>query len=103
MISVVATITVRPGQREAFLREFRAIVPQTLAEDGCVQYEPTVDAPAGVHAAQVALRPDVVTVVERWRDLPALRAHLTAPHMAAYRERVKGLVLSAQLQILEPA
>lgn len=103
MIHVVATITLRPGRRADFLAEFRRIVPPTLAEDGCLQYEPTVDVAQAVHHAQVAPRADVVTVVERWRDLGALQAHLAAPHMAAYRARVKDLVAGAQLQILEAA
>jgi quinol monooxygenase YgiN len=104
MIHVVATITVHPGRRADFLGEFRRMMPATLAEDGCIAYAPLVDVPPGVHHAQVPPRPDVVTIVERWRDLDALRAHLVAPHMADYRARVKDLVAGAQLQILgEPA
>jgi quinol monooxygenase YgiN len=53
--------------------------------------------------AQVPLRPDVVTVVERWDSLDDLRAHLQAPHMLEYRQRVKDLVAGVRLQILEPA
>jgi len=101
MIHVVATITLHPDRRADFLAEFRRMMPATHAEDGCLAYQPLVDAAAGVHHAQVAPRPEVVTIVERWRDLPALRAHLVAPHMAAYRARVKDLVVGAQLQILE--
>ena len=103
MIHVVATITVAPGRRADFLAEFTRMVPETLAEDGCLLYRPLVDCPSGVHPRQVAERPDVVTIVEQWRDLPALQAHLAAPHMAAYRERVKELVVSGSLQILQPA
>ena len=104
MIHVIATITVRPGCRAGFLAEFRRMMPDTRAEDGCLAYEPLVDAAPGVHAAQVPQRPEVVTIVERWRDLAALRAHLVAPHMAAYRARVAYHVVSVQLQILtEPS
>ena len=35
--------------------------------------------------------------------LAALKAHLVAPHMVAYRPKVKEFVLSSKLQILEPA
>ncbi|MBA3686551.1 MAG: antibiotic biosynthesis monooxygenase [Planctomycetes bacterium] len=100
MIHVVATLTVKPGTRSEFLGEFQRMVPQTLAEDGCLGYEPLIDCPAGVHTRQISERAEVVTVVERWRDLAALQAHLVAPHMAAYRERVKHLVVSGSLQIL---
>jgi quinol monooxygenase YgiN len=102
MIHVIATIELVEGQREAFLKEFRAVVPQVRAEAGCLEYGPTVDAASGI-GGQGAPRPDVVTVVEKWTDLEALKAHLVAPHMRAYRPRVKTLVKSTTLQILEPA
>ncbi len=102
MIHVIATIELAPGKREAFLNEFRQLVPKVLAEAGCLEYGPTVDVASEI-AAQGAVREDVVTVVEKWSDLAALRAHLVAPHMEAYRPRVKDIVRSTKLQILEPA
>ena len=101
MIHVIATIDLAPGQREPFLDEFRRLVPLVRGEAGCLEYGPTVDVATGI-AAQGSPRDDVVTVVERWSDLAALRAHLVAPHMEAYRARVKPLVRQTRLQILEP-
>jgi quinol monooxygenase YgiN len=40
--------------------------------------------------------------VEKWESLQALHAHLVAPHMAVYRERVKDVVVGVTLQILDP-
>ena len=102
MIHVIATIDVVEGQREAFLKEFRAVVPSVRAEAGCLEYGPTVDVASGI-AAQGTLRTHVVTVVEKWSDLAALKAHLVAPHMEEYRPKVKHLVRSTTLQVLEPA
>ena len=102
MIHVIATIELAPGQREAFLKEFHAIVPLVHAETGCLEYGPTIDVDSGV-AAQGPPRDNVVTVVEKWSDLGALKAHSVAPHMEAYRPKVKHMVLSTKLQILEPA
>ena len=48
-------------------------------------------------------RPDVVMVVEKWVSLDALQAHLKAPHMADYRQRVSSFVKHVSLQILQPA
>ena len=101
MIHVIATIELAPGGREAFLKEFHALVPQVKAEDGCIAYGPTVDVASGI-PVQGSLRADVVTVVEQWRDVAALQAHLLAPHMQAYRGKVKDLVRGMQLQVLEP-
>ncbi len=102
MIHVIATITLHPGKREAFLVEFRKLVPLVLQELGCMAYGPTIDAVTTV-AAQGARRPDTVVVVEQWNDLPALMAHLVAPHMGPYRAAVKELIANVSLQILEPA
>ncbi len=44
MIHVIATIELHEGQRDAFLAEFRKIVALVLAEQGCLEYGPTVDA-----------------------------------------------------------
>ncbi len=102
MVHVLATVELLPGQREAFLIEFAKLVPLVRAEDGCLEYGPAVDVPTSI-AVQVAPRPDVVIVVEKWASLAALEVHLTAPHMSDYRLRVKGLVKQVSLQILQPA
>ncbi len=102
MIFVIATIQVAKGKREEFLAEFRRILPLVRDEEGCLEYGPTVDVPTDI-AAQIPLRNDVATIVEKWESLEALKVHLTAPHMLEYRQRVKDLVQSVTLQILEPA
>jgi quinol monooxygenase YgiN len=102
MIVVIATIEVNEGRRDAFLAEFHRIVPLVRTEAGCREYFPTVDA-AAEFGVPTALRPDVVTIVEKWDSLDALRAHLGAAHMIEYRVRVKDLVKGVKLQILQPA
>jgi quinol monooxygenase YgiN len=101
MIFVIATIEVKPGKREAFLAEFHKNMPNVRGEKGCLEYGPTVDLKTDIKA-QIPLRESVVTVVEKWESLQALQAHLLAPHMATYRERVKDYVAGVTLQILEP-
>lgn len=101
MIYVIATIEVKAGKREAFLAEFHRNMPKVHAEKGCIEYRPAVDLKTDIKA-QVPRRENVVTAVEKWEDLEALQAHLHAPHMADYRERVKDLVTGVTLQVLEP-
>jgi quinol monooxygenase YgiN len=102
MIHVIATVELAQGKREAFLEEFRRLVPLVRTEAGCLEYGPAVDVDSGI-AAQIPQREAVVTVVEKWESLDALRAHLQAPHMAAYRSRVKDFVVGVKLQVLQPA
>lgn len=102
MIHVVATVELQPGRRAPFLEEFQRVIPLVRAEAGCIEYGATVDVPADL-PRQVPVRENVVTILEKWDDLAALRAHLVAPHMTTYREKVKDYVKSAVLQILTPA
>ncbi|HEX3870583.1 MAG TPA: putative quinol monooxygenase [Pirellulales bacterium] len=102
MIHVIATITVAEGKRDVFLSHFRALVPKVLAEKGCIEYGPTIDVETEI-PGQPAARSDVVTVVERWKDIAALEAHLMAPHMLEYRAIVKDLMRGAELRVLKPA
>jgi quinol monooxygenase YgiN len=102
MICVIATIELAEGRRDQFLAEFRKVVPEVLAEKGCLEYAPMVDIPTGI-GAQGAVRENVVTVVEKWEDVAALEAHLMAPHMIDYRKKVKEIVAGATLAILKPA
>lgn len=100
MLSVIAEIEVVDGKRDEFLEEFRKVVPLVLAEDGCVEYGPTIDAETDI-PAQIPRRGSIVTVVEKWESLEQLKAHLVAPHMTEYRGRVKELVVGSVLRILD--
>ena len=102
MIHVLATVTVAPGTRAQFLEVFNANVPAVRAEDGCIEYGAAIDTPTDM-AVQAPARPDVVMVVEKWRDVAALKAHAAAPHMVAFRVKAKDWIQSTSLQILDPA
>ncbi len=102
MIHVIATFELHPGQREAFLTAFNAIVPTVRAEAGCIEYGPTIDVASGL-GLQGPVRDNVATIVEKWESLAALQAHLQAPHMLEYRTRVKDFVAGVKLQVLQPA
>lgn len=101
MIHVIATVELFEGKRDAFLEEFRRIVPLVRAEVGCLEYGPTADAPTDI-PVQIPCRADTVTILEKWTDLSALKVHLGAAHMIEYRQRVRDFVKSVALQILEP-
>ena len=101
MINVLASIQVKPGTRDEFLKHFNANIPAVLKEEGCIEYFPAVDVDADLNIQQID--PDSVTVIEKWESLDALHAHLKAPHMATYKERVKDIVVSLTLKVLEQA
>ena len=101
MVVVIAAIELREGKRSTFVDEFRKVVPLVRAEDGCIEYMPTLDVDTDI-PVQVS-DPNQVTIVERWESLDALKAHLAAPHMTAYRERVSEMVVSLTVRVLAPA
>lgn len=102
MVIVLARIEVMPGRRTEFLREFHRLVSIVRQETGCLEYGPAIDAETTI-SRQSRLGDHVVMIVEKWATLPDLEAHLRAPHMSEYRERVKDLVRSVELHILQPA
>ena len=102
MIHVVALITTKPGMREQVLEAFRANVPAVRAEDGCIEYGPAVDA-EGLGSFQAKVGADTFVVIEKWRDVAALKAHAAAPHMAAYGAKVKDMLAGRVVHVLSPA
>ncbi|HEY5929500.1 MAG TPA: putative quinol monooxygenase [Burkholderiales bacterium] len=102
MIHVIATVELNPGTRDKFLAEFRKLIPDVKAEVGCIEYGPTIDAETDI-PIQFKIGPDKVTIIEKWEDAAALKAHGVAPHMQAYRARVKGFVRGMELRVLAPA
>ena len=102
MVHVIVTVELQAGRRADFLAEFHRIVPLVLEEDGCLAYGPTTAADSGIEA-QAVLGDDTVMIIEQWESLEHLKAHLVAPHMMEYRPRVKDMIASSTLRILQPA
>ncbi|MBS0453029.1 MAG: antibiotic biosynthesis monooxygenase [Proteobacteria bacterium] len=102
MIHVVAVITAKPGQRAAVLEAFQANVPAVLAEQGCIEYQATIDA-KGLPPSKGSVGDDTFVVIEKWESLAALQAHGVAPHMQAYGAKVKDLLASRAIHVLEAA
>ena len=101
MVTVIASISVKPGFIQDFLQVFKANVPEVRAEAGCIEYYPTVDVPADLPPQK--LEENVVTVIEKWESVEALHEHFKAPHMASYRENVKDMVQGVSIKVLQEA
>jgi len=101
MIHVLASIHVKENSLNAFLEIFRANVPNVRAEKGCIEYVPAVDAATDIPVQQ--RQPSVVTVIEKWESVDALLEHLETPHMAAYKEATRDMVMQVDVKILQEA
>ena len=101
MINIIASIHIKEGRLSEFIEIFKTNIPKVLEEKGCVEYVPTIDIPTGLPLQK--LNNNVVTIIEKWGSLEDLQTHLTAPHMLAYKEKVKDLVDKVSLKVLTEA
>lgn len=99
MITVIATIKVKPERKEEFIEVFKANVRAVLNESGCIEYFPAVDLDTGL-PPQV-LDDTLITIIEKWQSVAALKDHLAAPHMRKYQERVKDMVTGVSIKVLQ--
>jgi quinol monooxygenase YgiN len=100
MIHVVATLELHAGKRKEFLSVFHAFAAEVCKENGCIEYGIAADVASGI-PVQPPLRENAVVILEKWADLQALKTHLAAPGMKAYREQTKDLVAGRDLRILQ--
>ena len=101
-VHVLAVITAKPGLRDQVLELFRANVPAVHAEDGCIEYGATIDAD-NAGPIQTAVGADGFVVIEKWQSLEHLKAHAASAHMAAYAARVKDMLASRVIHVLQSA
>ena len=87
--------------RDEFLTIFKANLPAVHAEEGCIEYFPAIDIELGVPTQE--LNENIVTIIEKWETLDHLKAHGVAPHMLAYKEKVKDIVADVKLKVVVAA
>jgi quinol monooxygenase YgiN len=101
MIRVVVFVTAKPGHREELLTALRANLPAVRAEQGCIEYGPVVDA-EGYGPPASPIGADSIVILESWESAEALRAHMVAPHMAAYAAKTRPLIATRTIHVLTP-
>ena len=102
MIHVIAVIELQPGKRAEFLAAFHELMPAVHAEDGCIEYQPVIDAD-GLGPNHTALGPDTFVVIEKWASMDALKAHAASAHMAAYAAKTREHVAGRVVHVLQSA
>jgi quinol monooxygenase YgiN len=101
MIYVIATVKLKPGKRGKYIEILLENVPYVKTEQGCLRYEPTIDTETDIPIHEKAGN-DVVTIIEAWESVEALKAHFTAPHMLSYREKAKDLFDKVSIRVTHP-
>jgi quinol monooxygenase YgiN len=99
LINSLAFITANSGMRDKLITVWRENAPTVRAEEGCIEYNATVDFPE-TGAFQSPAGPDTIVIVEKWANIDALRAHVAAPHMRAYAEKTGELVTGRVIRVM---
>lgn len=69
-LTIVASFIAKPGQEQRLRNELDAMIAPSLAEEGCLGYQPYADPD----------RPDRMILVEEWTSNAALEHHFSLPH-----------------------
>jgi len=91
----VARMEVNPECMEKLLAVLMAYVPIVLTEDGCLRYEPCID-------ATEETRGKFITILESWASEAHLKAHLLTSALQHFRDDVKDLRHGSDVKLLIP-
>lgn len=92
MIYVIATLTIKPGSRDAVIEAAKPNIESTRQEPGCLRYDLNLD----------ATNPNQLVFVEQWKSREDLSLHVKRPHMLAWREAGKPFIEERKVDIIYP-
>ena len=96
MITVIASVTVKKGKVQEFIKGFKENAIKVRREPGCAEYTPAMDVKTDLLPS--VFDENVVTVIEKWESMEALQKHVSTPHM---KEQFKRDKESMSARILE--
>lgn len=86
-VTVIATLHAHVDQRDTLLAELARVVPDVLAEPGCLGYAPHT------------VGRDRVVIVESWESMATLEVHAAAAPLAQFNAAVVDL-LAAPMDVV---
>ncbi|MRI00350.1 antibiotic biosynthesis monooxygenase [Kriegella sp. EG-1] len=91
-LTITASITATEGKREEVKRALLKLIPPTLAEEGCLNYDLHEDLE----------NPNRFFFYENWETKEHWHKHNDSAHIAAHRNATKGLVADVIISQLSP-
>jgi quinol monooxygenase YgiN len=85
VVTAIGVVRAKPGQEQELGLRMASLLAPTRAEPGCLAYD----------LFQSTEEPGVWVLIERWRSIADLEAHVRANHMTAFLAR-GGEVLEGQ-------
>lgn len=95
MIIVEGSARIPEGAWDEALTAMEAMIAASRKEAGCIEYAYSRD----------LLDPNLLRIIERWKDKAALVSHFAEPHMAVFRQalgKVGPQDLSVRMYEAEP-
>ena len=86
MLVIAGTFNVEPSDRDAFLTAAKAVMADTLKEDGCYAYCFTAD----------ISDPAVVHLFEKWESEDHLAPHMKSDHIKTFGRALKELKINGR-------
>lgn len=90
-LTIVAEIIAKPDHAERVKAELLKLIPITMAEEGCINYDLHEDLE----------HPGRFLFYENWETRECWVAHSQAPHLAAYLAATEGAVESFTVRQME--
>lgn len=87
ILTIVARVEAKEDKIEFVKAEMLKLVPVTLKEVGCIQYD--------LH--QDNDHPAVFWFVEKWESSEHLKQHAKNTHIAAYRKATESAIVSSEI------
>jgi quinol monooxygenase YgiN len=95
MIIIIGRVEADPDRLATLRQALTAMMRATWEESGCLSYSLAVEDEGGNG------QPAVISIVERWEDEAALKAHFHTPHMQAFNNAITGAVLSIDVKMFD--
>lgn len=87
-LTIIAHITAVTDKTELVKSELQKLIPTTLAEDGCIQYD--------LH--QDNEDPTKFVFFENWESRDLWQDHMNAPHLASHKKATEGAIAKVTIQ-----
>jgi quinol monooxygenase YgiN len=81
MVIVEGSAIIPEGGWESAKSALETMILASREEAGCIEYAYSVD----------ILDPQKMRIIERWKDLDALKSHFAEPHMSVFRAALAEL------------
>lgn len=91
-LTIVAHITAESGKEDLVKAELEKLIPPTVAEAGCIQYDLHQDNDTPTH----------FMFYENWESRDLWQAHMNAPHLDAFRAATEGSLAEIKIYEMTP-